>query len=1235
MSKVNGRADSPFNNQINQSKLDTSSQLSKSPYQPKFIKKKPQNIASIDSAKELSVSNFDNQNSQVIEKQHSFTDKPVEYPQSQSTSSFNKQQQSFKQQDDNINDDEKLINQMMEELKRQKLQQQQQLQFQLQQNQQKLDDMEIQKQSTQKTQSQRDSNDSQVKQEHLKFQVDHFNTNGGESNQVYQDSTGYVSLQQRSDILNITQSPKKSQNGSLNTKENQERDLSEIKRNGNSQDYDEIKRKKIDELKKVVMQETNQQFNTIQNQPPSKSPIRVIEPNKQQQATYQNVLREQYSSSPMKMQQNTSIQLVRDKTPTKESIQLKSQNSQNQRQFPRYNPILENKSQLSSSRLQNFDTSQTTTAISRNKNDNYYKTQTVPLTQSKVQPQKIERDISQNRVQQTSKTVTKTNSQVQKQPVTSKQSQKQLQTQNKSSTTPKASQQQIQSPYDNSQNPNTVLISEKTQQIYFKKLQKEVEVAIRDADQQEKGGIDIEEFKQCFYNLNYLPYMNPSNNFENTYSRANDHTYQTTLRGLIIQEKEFVYNLWSVLNPLDNQMIDNAMLYDVLLLLIYNVKSAIPTTAGFLTEYLENHYNEEGVDLQIFQRNDMSNRNNNNSTLGSFDIERDQEQNLTLLNKYLTYNNLWSIERIAMEFKQIHANKVSYTQTLRQRSPSPMGASKNPTLGLIDPEIVATKKFKPQVINDYLSQLTFSPNLGSQTKKIDQQLTQKLTQENQAIQGLKRDTSADNVSQRNPYSSQTQTNSQNANLQNMSRYELLFYRQHLAEQKIEKAKENLINKELEECSFKPNISRAANTQSMIGMQNHNSNLNNLHSKTYQNLKRDANQIFQDLSQKIKNQKQKYEDKNAREEKELEQCTFKPNLTSNNAKRQNAQKPLEKIPKGYYEQINRMRKTNEEKKAQEEKQKKKETGENYERTKQMNVKPPSFIDKQREKRKLIMYVDVNITPTKTGRIGIYEGDSIKDLARNFQKAFQLNNNMLVLLMHQLEQHLINYKEKHGIIDDNRTYFPKSSTVLNQDLSQTFNNPKYQRDLDTSPVQQDDSNQKSRNYEGANSDLYQYKLKEEFSMPTFDQKKNSSRQQFQEYRPHNDNDHLDEEGVNVNLEELDEVDLENNQYLEDNYNDEQDYSAEKQINLNSNDDDENERLNNYVRQEIERYDRLEKQSQQRQYQMLMQDDQINSNTQFENEDEDSGQQQIYQLPGFGQHQSNHLEQNYANYDDSFNQ
>ena len=103
-------------------------------------------------------------------------------------------------------------------------------------------------------------------------------------------------------------------------------------------------------------------------------------------------------------------------------------------------------------------------------------------------------------------------------------------------------------------------------------------------------------------------------------------------------------------------------------------------------------------------------------------------------------------------------------------------------------------------------------------------------------------------------------------------------------------------------------------------------------------------------------------------------------------------------------INRIRKVTEEKRALEEKLQKKAVGENYDKLKLMNIKPPSFIqgiDNKRKKRNLLMYVDVNITPTKTGRIGIYEGDDVTELARNFQRTFQLNKTMLTLLTQQLE------------------------------------------------------------------------------------------------------------------------------------------------------------------------------------------------------------------------------------------
>ena len=47
-------------------------------------------------------------------------------------------------------------------------------------------------------------------------------------------------------------------------------------------------------------------------------------------------------------------------------------------------------------------------------------------------------------------------------------------------------------------------MSQNTKQIMLKKLMKDIEMAIRASDIQDKGQVDIREFKQCLYNLNYL-----------------------------------------------------------------------------------------------------------------------------------------------------------------------------------------------------------------------------------------------------------------------------------------------------------------------------------------------------------------------------------------------------------------------------------------------------------------------------------------------------------------------------------------------------------------------------------------------------------------------------------------------------------------------------------------------------------------------------------------------------------
>ena len=59
-----------------------------------------------------------------------------------------------------------------------------------------------------------------------------------------------------------------------------------------------------------------------------------------------------------------------------------------------------------------------------------------------------------------------------------------------------------------------------------------------------------------------------------------------------MQEKEFVYNFWCIMNPLNQTEVENAMLYDVLLLLIYNVQQPLNVTINYLTEYLESNYKE-------------------------------------------------------------------------------------------------------------------------------------------------------------------------------------------------------------------------------------------------------------------------------------------------------------------------------------------------------------------------------------------------------------------------------------------------------------------------------------------------------------------------------------------------------------------------------------------------------------------------------------------------------------------
>jgi len=86
------------------------------------------------------------------------------------------------------------------------------------------------------------------------------------------------------------------------------------------------------------------------------------------------------------------------------------------------------------------------------------------------------------------------------------------------------------------------------------------------------------------------------------------------------------------------------------------------------------------------------------------------------------------------------------------------------------------------------------------------------------------------------------------------------------------------------------------------------------------------------------------------------------------------------PKGYEKTILRMRHATELNEKKKERIEKIPSGENYERIKNANIKPFTFVLNPRAKRSPpFVYIDANVGPGKTGRIGIHEDDDPKILA----------------------------------------------------------------------------------------------------------------------------------------------------------------------------------------------------------------------------------------------------------------
>ncbi|CEL97087.1 unnamed protein product [Vitrella brassicaformis CCMP3155] len=143
----------------------------------------------------------------------------------------------------------------------------------------------------------------------------------------------------------------------------------------------------------------------------------------------------------------------------------------------------------------------------------------------------------------------------------------------------------------------------------------------------------------------------------------------------------------------------------------------------------------------------------------------------------------------------------------------------------------------------------------------------------------------------------------------------------------------------------------------------------------------------------------------REEREVRQCTFAPrvNATSHAIAMRNKVMRPKSTPRSFSETIQRMREANQLRENERLSLIRVPRGENYERLRASGFAPFSFDDgtarNYRQKRRLLLHVDVQLGHGKQGRIGIHEGDDPKTLARNFSRAYHLDPDTRTRL-HQL-------------------------------------------------------------------------------------------------------------------------------------------------------------------------------------------------------------------------------------------
>ena len=270
-------------------------------------------------------------------------------------------------------------------------------------------------------------------------------------------------------------------------------------------------------------------------------------------------------------------------------------------------------------------------------------------------------------------------------------------------------------------------------------------------------------------------------------------------------------------------------------------------------------------------------------------------------------------------------------------------------------------------------------------------------------------------------------NNDNDNSYFEKRLEFLEQRKNLREKVLnEMRKENII-KEMEECTFKPKINKSYTVKKINTKNNNDNNTNNNSNNIWEKLYKSNEGKYERLNE-LKNLEKKME-----EDKELEQCTFKPTLISQNTLEQclNSQEK----PKGYEEFSRKMREGI--MKAAEKKylENRIPIGENYEKIKNQKIQPFNITDLKKNNKNNnnnnknennnnnkktsndFFTIQIKIPNGKERMIKVYVNEDPYDIANNFCKTYGLKKEVIERLAKTILNFRNLYLQKNNINNNN--------------------------------------------------------------------------------------------------------------------------------------------------------------------------------------------------------------------------